>query len=119
MGTWAAAVQPGDAGASWGAHRVSDADGAGQPGGALGLPQAQQVRAGRQISQSRLPGCTIPTLCEAARLYGVGLCQSFEALSCTGASCGVPGTLRPTMSLGCTTSSLALQAMAPLRPPVA
>lgn len=51
MGTWGAAVQSGDAGASWGAHRMLDTDGAGQPGGPLGPPQAQQVRGGSQISQ--------------------------------------------------------------------
>ena len=48
MGTWAAAVQQGDEGASWEAHRMMDADSAGQLGGTLGPPQTQQVRAGLQ-----------------------------------------------------------------------
>ena len=46
MGTWAAAVQQGGEGASWEAHRMMDADGAGQLGGTLGPPQTQQVRGG-------------------------------------------------------------------------
>ena len=66
MGTWASAVRPGHAGAPWGAHGLLDAGGAGQLGGTQGPPQAQQVRAGSQSSQRRLPDWAVHALYGAA-----------------------------------------------------
>ena len=98
MGTWAAAVQQGDAGTSWGAHMRLDADGAGQRGGTLGPPQAQQVRRRSQISQRRLQIGLYKT-CVKLHPCMVWRCAGYWRHELAQ---GVPSTLRLTMGPGCT-----------------